>query len=303
MVNTTGLTGAAPIWSAFMQYAVPIASGGAPTSFAIPPGITERAICSLSGAEASQSCRGGQRNEFFASDQPPLPPSQDLIRRVNIDTWTGLIAGNACPEFVKDDTVMNVSDKWGREWLRSGAGRDWLEAHDLPRRPFFAPERECSATDPHPVIQFTNLNDSTIVTSTSLEIQGVIDVKNGGLSGWRLEYGGGQDPGQWNVLAQGTNTLPNPSLIYTWNLEGITDNKVTLRLYLSNGEDHYAERKVTITLNLPTPTPLPTMTPTLTEVPPTAAPPTTVPTDTPIPVIPTETPTEFPTDTPTLATP
>ena len=302
MVNTTGLTGAAPIWSAFMQYAVPIVSGGAPTPFSIPPGIMERAVCSISGVEASQSCRGGQRNEFFASDQPPLPPSQDLFRRVDIDTWTGLIAGNACPEFVQDEMVMNVSDKWGRQWLRSGAGRDWLESHDLPRNPFFAPDqRECSASDPRPVLQFTNLSDGTVVTNTSLDIQGVIDVKNGGFTGWRLEYGGGQEPDQWNVLTQGTNAFPTPSLIYTWNLEGITDSQVTLRLYLSNGEDFYAERRVTIALNLPTPTPLPTMTPTLTEFPPTETP-TNIPvTDTPPPpVIPTETPTQFPTETPTV---
>ena len=301
MVNTTGLTGAAPIWSAFMQYAVPIVSSGVPTPFSPPPGIIQKAICSLSGVEASQSCRGGQRNEYFASDQPPVPPSQDLIRRVNIDTWTGLIAGNACPEFVKDDTVMNVRDKWGREWLRSGAGRDWLQANDLPRKPFFAPDRECSASDPRPVLQFTNLNDSTVVTNPSLDIQGVIDVKNGGFTGWRLEYGAGQDPQQWTVLTQGTNPFPNPSLIYTWNLQGIPDNKVTLRLYLSNGEDNYAERRVTITLNIPTPTALPTMTPTITQLPPTV-PPTALPTNTPPPAVPTETPTQFPTDTPT-ATP
>ena len=300
MVNTTGLTGAAPIWSAFMQYAVPIVSGGAPTSFSVPPGIMERQICSLSGAEASEACRGGQRNEFFASDQPPLPPSQDLFRRVNIDTWTGLIAGNACPDFVEDEVVMNVSDKWGREWLQSGAGRDWLEAHDLPRRPFFAPdERECSESDPHPVLQFTNLSDGMVVTNSTLDIQGVIDARNGGFTGWRLEFGHGQDPSEWTVLTQGTNAVPNPGLIYTWNLAPIENTQVTLRLYLSNGEDNYAERRVTITLNVPTPTPLPTMTPTNTEVPPTAAPPTAIPTDTPMPLIPTETPTEFPTDLPT----
>ena len=309
MVNTTGLTGAAPIWSAFMQYAVPIVTGGAPSSFAIPPGIVERQVCSVSGAEMSQSCRGGARNELFASDQPPLAPSQDLFRRVNIDTWTGLIAGNACPDFVEDEFVMNVSDKWGRQWLRSGAGRDWLNSHDMPRNPFFAPDRECSGSDPRPIIQFTNLNDGTVVTNPSLEIQGVIDVKNGGLTGWRLEYGAGDDPDQWNPLAQGTNTFPNPSLIHTWNLEGITDNRITLRLYLSNGEDHYAERSVTITLNLPTPTSLPTMTPTVTPFPSTATPTTEPPTaapptnTSPPPVIPTETPTQFPTETPTLVTP
>jgi len=294
MVNTTGLTGAAPIWSSFMQYAVPIVSGGAPTSFAIPPGITEKVICSISGTEPSQWCRGGQRTEFFAADQPPLPPSQDLFRQVSIDTWTGLIAGDACKEFVKDDLVMNVSDKWGRSWLRSGAGRSWLEAHDLPRNPFFAPDRECNASDPHPVLQFSNLNNGSVITELSLPVMGVIDVQNGGFTSWRLEYGGGQDPSQWNTLAQGTNSFPSPSLIYTIDLQGVVENQITLRLYLSNGEDYYAERRVTIGLNLPTPTPSVTPTPTLT---PFVA--TEVPTDTSVPVVPTETPTGFPTGIPT----
>jgi penicillin-binding protein 1C len=297
MVNTTGLTGAAPIWSSFMQYAVPIVSGGAPTPFSVPPGIVEKAVCSVSGTEPSQWCKSGQRNEFFASDQPPLPASQDLLRRVNIDTWTGLIAGDACKDFVKDELVMNVSDKSARQWLKSGQGKDWLEAHDMPRNPFFAPDKECSGSDPHPVLEFSNLNESTVVTETTLPINGVIDVKNGGFTGWRLEYGAGQDPSDWNMLAQGTNSIPTSSLIYTWDMQGIQDNKITLRLYLSNGEDNYAERKVTITLNLPTPTPLPTMTASPTSEPPTAA-----PTDTlaPPPVIPTETPTQqLPTDTPT----
>jgi hypothetical protein len=179
----------------------------------------------------------------------------------------------------------------------------WLEAHDMPLT-FFAPERECSESDPRPILQFSNINDSTVVTSPTLDIQGIIDVKNGGFTGWRLEYGAGPDPGQWNVLTQGTNALQNPSLIYTWNLQGITDNKVTLRLYLSNGEDNYAERRLTITLNVPTPTLLPTMTPTVTQFPPTATSTSVPPTNTPPPppVIPTETPTQFPTETPT-ATP
>jgi penicillin-binding protein 1C len=292
MVNTTGLSGAAPIWSSFMQYAVPIVSGGAPTSFAIPPGITEKVICSVSGTEPSQWCRGGQRTEYFAADQPPLPPSQDLLRQVSIDTWTGLIAGDACKDFVKDDLVMNVSDKWGRNWLRSGAGRDWLEAHDLPRNPFFAPDRECSASDPHPVLQFTNLNDGTVVNETSLPITAIIDVKNGDFTEWLLQYGVGQDPDQWTLLGETNQRFPESSLIYTWDLSNVQESNITLRLYLFKGEEYYAERRVSITLNLPTPTP---------SVTPTATPftSTEVPTDTPVPALPTETPTQFPTDVPT----
>ncbi len=294
MLNTTGLTGAAPIWSSFMTYAVPYVSNNAPTPFSIPPGIVEMVICSTSGTEPSQGCRGGERTEFFASDQPPLPKSQDLVRRVNIDTWTGLIAGDACKDFADEELVMNVTDKWARQWLRSGEGRDWLESHDLPRNPFYAPDRECSAADPRPVLEFSSPTNGSTITETVLSIIGIIDVKNGGFTAWQLDYGNGDDPAEWTMLAQGTNAFPEPGIIHTWDLTGITANPITLRLYLMNGEDYHAERRVTFTLSLPVPTETPT--PTSTVVPPTA-----FPTDTSVPVIipPSETPTQFPTDTPT----
>lgn len=289
MVNTTGLTGAAPIWSSFMTFAVPYVSNNAPTPFIIPPGIVEMVVCANSGAEASNSCRGGQRSEFFASDQPPLPKSQDLLRDTNIDTWTGLIAGDACPDFANDETVMNVSDKWARQWLRSGDGRAWLESNGMPRNPFFAPDRECSAADPRPVLEFSSPTNGSVITESPLPISGVIDVENGGFTGWRLEYGNGADPGEWTVIAQGNNSFPESGLIYTWDLRDISTNQITLRLYLMNGEEFYAEKRIALSLNLPTPTP--TITPTFTTLPPTA-----FPTDTPVPtaIPPTETLTPFP---------
>jgi hypothetical protein len=294
MVNTTGLTGAAPIWSSFMQFAVPYVSpNNIPTPFTIPPGIVEYVICTTSGTEPSQGCRGGQRSEYFASDQPPLPKSQDLIRNTPIDTWTGLIAGNACPDFAKEESVLNVQDKWARQWLRSGDGRAWLESNDLPRNPFFAPERECSGDDPRPVLEFQNPQNGNTITETILPISAVIDVRNGGFTGWRLEYGEGQDPDDWTVLNQGNQAFPQPGLIHTWDLTGVTSNVVTLRLYLMNGEDFYAEKRVTIGLNLPVPTETPTSTPT-------TVPPTAFPTDTSIPPViasPTETLTPFPSPT------
>jgi penicillin-binding protein 1C len=294
MVNTTGLTGAAPIWSSFMNFAVPYVTNNAPTPFTVPPGIVQMVICATSGTEPSNGCRGGERTEYFASDQPPLPKSQDLIRRVNVDTWTGLLAGDACKDFAKDDLVMNVSDKFAREWLRSGEGRDWLESHDMPRNPTFISDRECNASDPHPVLEFQNPQNGSTVTETILPVSGVIDVKNGGFTGWRLEYGAGNDPGEWTVLVEGNSSFPQPGLIYTWDLTAVPANQITLRLYLMNGEDGYAERRVTFNISLPTPTASPSPSPT-------AIPPTAFPTDTSIPVIitPTDTPTAFPSETPT----
>src|SRR5574338_1721875 len=108
MVNTTGLTGAAPIWSQFMEFAVPYLTNGSPTPFTRPPGIVERAICALSGTEPSNACQQ-QITEVFASDQPPLPAGQDLLRHVRIDTWTQLEASDACKDFVEEENVLNVT--------------------------------------------------------------------------------------------------------------------------------------------------------------------------------------------------
>ncbi|MFN8387691.1 MAG: transglycosylase domain-containing protein [Anaerolineales bacterium] len=298
MINTSGTTGAAPIWSAFMQYAVPLVSpNNTPSPFTFPQGITEKIICALSGAEPSNWCKGGQRNEFFASDQPPLPASQDLLRQTEIDTWTGLIAGNACPDFDKEELVMNVKDEWGRKWLRTGDGKDWLESHDMPRNPFFAPDRECSSDDPRPILEFSNLNDGDTITDSTLIIKGIIDVTKGDFTGWRLEVGNGDDPDDWTTLAQGDNRIKSEGEIFKWDLKDVTSDKITLRIYLQNGEEFYAEKRVTLTLNLPTPTPEPTLTPSLTPLPPTDAP-TSTPTETPTLAPPTETPTPSLTPTP-----
>ncbi|MEW6029878.1 MAG: PBP1A family penicillin-binding protein [Chloroflexota bacterium] len=275
MVNTTGLTGAAPIWSQFMQYAVPLVSNGNPTPFTPPPGIVEKIICVSSGTEPSQWCRGGQRTEYFAFDQLPLPASQDLFRRIKIDTWTLLEASDACKDFAEEATVLRVTDPWARKWLDTGAGRDWLEAHDLPRNPIYAPERECRADDPRPLIEFSNPRDGQTITDSPLDINGIADA-TGGFRSWVLEYQ--NENGNWKVIAEGNN--PARGKLATWDINGM-NGSVTLRLTIRGANDAHAARTITIKIQLP--------------IPPTAVPPTA--TDTPIPtIIP---PTDIPTDTPT----
>ncbi len=149
MVNTTGLTGAAPIWSQFMQMAAPYVSGGNSPGFTRPPGIVDKVICSLSGTEPSQWCQGGQRSEIFASDQPPLPAGQDLRREVTLDTWTGLEASGACNDFTNKQVVINVIDPWAMQWFDSKDGRNWLKDNSFPVPPVYAPQRECGENDPH----------------------------------------------------------------------------------------------------------------------------------------------------------
>jgi len=213
-----------------------------------------------------------------------LPAGQDLARRVKIDLWTGLQASDACKGPSDEELVLNVTDKWAREWFQTEVGRNWLESHDLPRKPIYAPDRECNANDPQPVVQF-DLSDGQVITTANLDINGSASAE-GGFQKWVLDYGQGDNPGAWTVLAESNAPVKNGTL-YSWNLNSIPNGIVTLRLTLV-GEKTEVEKRVAINLSLPLPaTPVPTNTP---PPPDTETPTAIIPTDTPIP---SETPTEM----------
>lgn len=290
MLNSSGLSGAAPIWSQYMEFAVPYISNGAPTPFNRPEGVVDRIVCRLSGAEPSGLCRS-EYSEVFAFDQLPLPPSQDLVRRIRIDLWTGYQASDICQGPNEETVVMNVTDKWAREWFETNQGKGWLEDNDLPEEPIYAPERECRAGDPQPEIAI-NLNDGQIVSSPTLEIKGTANA-DANFRKWVLEYGLGDNPNAWNLLTESNNPIENGTL-YNWSIPTLPNGIITLRLTLI-GEHAEVDKSIKINLNLPTPTPAPaTLTPTPTQ--------TLIPSETPTLFIPTDTPIPTNTETPT-ATP
>ncbi len=291
MINTSGSHGAGPIWGQFMEFAVPYVTNGAPTPFNRPSGIMDKIVCRLSGTEPSNAC-DSEYTEVFASDQPPLPPGKDLARRVKIDLWTGLEASDACKGPSEDQLVLNVTDKWARDWFGTEDGRFWLEDHGLPRKPFYAPDRECRASDPQPNIEL-KLPDGEVVTSTTLDIKGSA-AADSGFKKWVLEYGQGAEPGSWTILIESNNPVKDGTL-YTWDLSSIGNGVITLRLTLV-GDNAEVEKRVSFSLSVPTPTPLPA-TPTETPSPTLIPPPTETPT---LEII---IPTETPTETPTLPSP
>jgi 1A family penicillin-binding protein len=289
MVNTTGVSGAAPIWSQFMQYAVPYETSGHPSPFVRPAGIVDKVICSLSGTEPSQWCKSGQRTEVFASDQLPLPAGQDMRRQIPLDTWTGLEASPDCgTDFTSPQIVINVSDPWAIKWFGTKDGRTWLSNNDFPVPPVLAPNRACSKNDGRPTLDLS-VNEGDVFSQTTLAVKGTADATSG-FKSWKLEFGAGGNPNNWTLLAQGNHPVTN-DLMFNWDLSNLSNGPMTLHLYVT-GANGFAERFVHFRLQVPTPTPPPTFTP----------PP--APTDTPIPTsIPTDTPTTVPTDTsvPTVA--
>lgn len=300
MVNTTGLTGAAPIWAEMMQYTIQRLTGGNPTPFLRPAGIVDKVICALSGTEPSEWCRN-QRSEVFAYDQPPKPKEDDLWKEVEVDTWTGYRASGACSDYVSKKLALNITDAEVIKWIKdSDQGRAWAESVGFTPPIFFVPERECRADDSRPSIFFAGLTEGQTLDVNPLDIYALVDATTN-FREFRLEYGLGPDPVDWQLLA-GPFTTParDPQLIHSWDVTDVPGGTITLRIYLVSTEGTYAERKIRINLQMPTPTPTETPTITPTETP--TGTPTLTPTGTPTPSVtptPTETPTPTPTETPT----
>ncbi len=301
MENTTGVTGAGPVWAEFMTFAINRLTGGNPTPFSMPNGIEQHTICTVSGTQPSQWCPS-ERQEYFAVNQPPLPPEDDLWRQVKLDTWTDLLASDECTSDYSDDRlVINVTEEWARKWiLENEDGQQW--ARDMGfKDASFIPSRKCNASDPRPHLQFIAPVDGQTFTQNALDIS-VVANATAGFRSWRLEWSTKADPENWNTLVNKT-TIPVdvPTKVYTWDLSGIPSGQVILRLYMKGEGVAFADKNISLNLVVPTPTPIPTststLTPTVTPIPTSTS--TPVPSVTPIP-LPTDTPTEIPlpTDTP-----
>lgn len=286
MQNTTGLTGAAPIWAAFMQHAIQQITGNSPTPFSRPGGIVEMAICEISGTLPSEWCLR-QRTEIFAADQPPLPKEQDLWQKVEVDTWTELLASETCDEFTEERFVLNVTEQWAKRWIRrEAAGQAWAESIGFQDPVTFAPPRQCNADDPRPLLAFTVPQDKDRITSSPLDIFGQADATEW-FDYFELAIGMGEDPLEWEELERSESPARGSQELHELDLDDIPNGPISLRLYLHSTEDTFAELKIVVNNQVPTPTPTPTDTPT----------PTFTPTNTPTPTN-TATATPPPTQTP-----
>ncbi len=290
MVNTTGLSGAAPIWSSFMKVAIQQQTGGNPSAFARPSGIVDRIICSISGTEPSEWCPE-QKSEVFAYDQLPLTKDEDLWRKVNIDTWTGLLASAACPDFADDKFALNVTDENAVKWiLETSQGQDWAKNLGFEQPIFFTPERECTADDQRPLLLFAGLSEDQTITASPVQVYALVKV-SGNYEDYRLEYGLGREPAEWKEIFKGGPQSDQPQFLTDWDVSSLPAGDVTLRLTLNSDHDTYARRTIHLKLQVPTPTATPTatatLTPTITQTPTVTQ--TSVPTVTATPTV-TDTP-------------
>lgn len=295
MVNTTGVSGAAPIWARIMQDGINRFKGGLATPFGRPTDVVDQTICSVSGTLPSEYCPS-TRNEIFASDQMPLPKENDLWAKISIDGWTGLKASPACADFAKEQLVVNVTDKSAVKWLGTEPGKQWADDYGFPDPVVVLPERECRMDDPRALIDLVGLSDGAIIKENPYQIVGVVDA-TANFKQFKIHWGSGDNPSEWHPLND-WQTMPvrSAAKILEWDMSEIKDTVITIRVTMHSTINTEVQKKYVVSLALPTPTPTPTLTPTAT--------PTITPTpEIPVPVTPTPSEPTTPTVPPDEGTP
>jgi membrane peptidoglycan carboxypeptidase len=302
MVNTSGLTGAAPIWADFMQSAITTLTGNNPSSFSQPSGILEQIVCSISGTEPSQWCPS-QRREIFAYDQLPLSSDEDLWKPAEIDTWTRKGASDECGDFRDEVITINVTEFWAGEWLETAAGEAWAEEMDFSDPLIFIPTEECSSADDPAIIEWIGLSDGDTVSEAELPL--VLQIWGGNrFRRFKIAYSLDSSPNNWNEVGTFTEQFRNGGEVTIWDISDLPSGTINLRVRMEGNGQRYAVKIIQLNLQVPTPTPTATPTPTETATPTSTEMPTDTPENTLTPSnTPTPTATSTPTSTPTETSP
>jgi penicillin-binding protein 1C len=116
MVDVTGVSGAAPIWNAFMRE---VLLGQPELSFREPDGMVRVEVCALSGLLPTTACPNRRSELFIGGTQPTS--YDNLYQAFMVDRLTGQLATEATPPDQRIERVYTVLPQEARDWgLRNG---------------------------------------------------------------------------------------------------------------------------------------------------------------------------------------
>lgn len=286
-----GSTAAAPIWNQIMEEA----HAGQPViQFVRPPGIIDVEVCNDSGTRPSPACAGRTHWEIFTNSTPPLGPEYDIFRTLQVDTYTGKLVNEYCPDEPETRTFLAIDDPTAYNWINNTPdGNNWAIQRGLqpPIQP--PPTEYCSPDEPRPnVIVSFPAQDMTV--EGVVPLRGLISMPN--FSRYEIRVAASQEPQaqDFQLLDVQQTQWPEPdSILGQVDTRALPNGPYTIRLAVIDVYGRSVHRDIRIMVNnvQPTALPTPTFAPTLTSPPGAAM--------TPIPGGVFPTPTLAPTLTPT----
>ena len=252
--NTSGISSAAPVWNAVMTAA---AIQKAPLPFENPGAVVAREICRATGTLNYAACPDPSTG-LFMHDQYPPPAEQAYIKRIAVDSWTGLLANEFCSGNVVEKTYVAVDDPAALDWLGGTTEGQALAKSlgiELPVAPL--PQAECAQGQSLPLINISAPNSGAVVRD-AVEIRGQVRAPD--FDRFELAYAYRDDPNRFLPISAALVEMPNyGSVLGVWDTRvlAVPDGEFILRLaaYSSSGGN------INYDINLRVENPKPTATP------------------------------------------
>ena len=249
--NATTSNTAIPIWNAVMRAAL---QNNAPEGFTPPNGIAQQQICGLTGTlydpNITQNCPD-VRSEVFLQNQLPPAANQAFIRTAAIDTWSGQIANENCPNNTVMGTFVNIGDQSAVQWLNSAEGAAYAQSLGLETPIQQLPAAQCQPGMQLPQVQMTSPTDGQQVTGT-VQFMGQVQAPN--FNRYQIEIASINSPDSFTIVSGPTATQQNGTL-GQWDSATVPNGVYRLRLAAFANDGGYIYRVIQVGVNNVAPTP------------------------------------------------
>ncbi len=238
MTDITGITGAAPIWHAVMEY-VHTRDSLPRQEWIQPSTVTERVVCQTSGLLPTRYCP--QTRELFYVD-PTLgidtqPVQADTYwENYAVNVCTGRLANASSPPACVEQMVFFDYPPEVRAWARETGQRFPPSEYDV-----------AGATSPSSPVAIISPPFLARVRG-EVDIRGNVSDEN--FAYYRLDYGTGTQPDVWLRIQTQGNEAGRDILLGSWDTSELSDGAVyTLRLTMVRTDNTLETAYVSVTVD------------------------------------------------------
>ena len=235
MKNVSGITGAAPVWHDVMAYYLkdkPV------EPFVRPPGLVEKSVCATTGLLPTKYCP--TTVELFIPGTEPT--SYDTLHQAFlIDKETGKLATVFTPPDKVEEKIFEIYPPEAAEYVA---------AANIPQ----PPAEYDTVYGPAP----NSYGDVAIISPGAYEyVRGQVvitgNAKIGNMSMYRLDFGQGLNPTQWQQIGPDHNNSVDQSPLELWDVAPF-DGLYSLRLSAFQNDGNVATSVVQVTVDNISPT-------------------------------------------------
>jgi membrane carboxypeptidase/penicillin-binding protein len=238
MKSVAGVTGAAPIWHAVMEYAL---QGEEPLPFMRPDGLVEKTVCAVSGHLPTEHCP--TVNELFIPGTEPTETC-DIHRVYPVNRETGKLCTAHTPPELCEEHVYEVYPPEAADWIAS------LPEDKRPPTPpteydtIYGPSRsdaEVAIISPAP---YSYIRGTVPITGNA---------RGGDFNFYRVVFGEGLNPAEWIQIGPEHGDQVDHNILEFWDTAGL-DGLYSLRLSVVDHAMNLREATVQVTVDPISPT-------------------------------------------------